>query len=71
MTQTRTYADKEARRWWVVRQVLDGWTQTAVADFLEVHPVTVNEWVRVFETHGDDGLARSPCLSGCLKTNKR
>lgn len=59
----------EARRRLAVQKVNDGWTQADVADFLGVHPVTVNKWVRAYRADGDQGLAgkphpgRSPFLS--------
>jgi transposase len=31
-----------------------------VADFLGVHPVTVNRWVRAHRADGDEGLAHKP-----------
>ena len=41
-----TRAGMESRRRLAVAKVLGGWTQTDVADFLGVHPVTVNAWMR-------------------------
>lgn len=43
-----------------VQKVNDGWTQADVADFLGVHPVTVNKWVRAYRADGDEGLAGKP-----------
>jgi transposase len=60
MDDTRTQAGKEARRRLAVQKVNDGWSQKDVADFLGVHPVTVNKWVRTHRAHGDEGLARAP-----------
>src|SRR5262249_10169527 len=50
-------AGKEARRRLAVQRVHDGWSQADVADFLGVHPVTVNKWVRAYRAAGDSGLA--------------
>jgi transposase len=60
MDETRTAADKEARRRSAVQKVNDGWSQKDVADFLGVHPVTVNKWVRAYRAAGADGLAGTP-----------
>ncbi len=53
-------AAKEARRRLAVRQVLAGRSQADVADFLGVHPVTVNKWVRAYRARGAAGLAAKP-----------
>lgn len=50
----------EARRRLAVQKVNDGWSQKDVADFLGVHAVTVNKWVRAYRADGDDGLAGKP-----------
>ncbi len=60
MDETRTAAGKEARRRLAVQKVNDGWSQTDVASFLGVHPVTVNKWVRAHRAAGDDALAGKP-----------
>jgi len=60
MDETRTSADREARRRLGVQKVNDGWSQKDVADFLGVHPVTVNKWVRAYRADGGDGLAAKP-----------
>ena len=60
MDATRTRAAQEARRRLAVQKVNGGWTQAAVADFLGVHPVTVNKWVRAHRAAGDGGLAGKP-----------
>jgi transposase len=57
MDDIRTATGKEARRRLAVQKINEGWSQAAVADFLGVHPVTVNKWVRAYRTSGDDGLA--------------
>jgi transposase len=57
MDETRTAAGKEARRRLAVQKVNDGWKQADVAAFLEVHPVTVNKWVRAHRAEGEEGLA--------------
>ena len=60
MDEIRTQTSMEARRRLAVQRVNDGWTQAAVADFLGVHPVTVNKWVRRHRAQGEEGLARKP-----------
>lgn len=60
MDDTRTQAGKEARRRLAVEKVNAGWSQKDVADFLGVHPVTVNKWVRAHRAAGDEALARKP-----------
>jgi transposase len=60
MDETRTAIGKEARRRLAVQKVHDGWAQKDVADFLGVHPVTVNKWVRAYRAGGEDGLAATP-----------
>src|SRR5262245_17676670 len=58
--EATTAAEKEARRRLAVRRVNDGWSQQSVAEFLGVHPVTVNKWVRAHRAAGDDGLSATP-----------
>ena len=60
MEVTATRAGMESRRRLAVEKVLDGWTQTDVADFLGVHPVTVNAWMRAHRAAGPDALAAKP-----------
>jgi transposase len=60
MDETRTSADKEARRRLAVLRVCEGWSQKDVAAFLGVHPVTVNKWVRAHRADPDAGLAAKP-----------
>jgi transposase len=60
MDDTRSATGKAARRRLAVQKVSEGWTQQDVADFLGVHPVTVNKWVRAFRAGGEAGLAGSP-----------
>jgi transposase len=43
-----------------VQKVNDGWSQKDVADFLGVHSVTVNKWVRAHRADPDGGLAAKP-----------
>lgn len=43
-----------------VQKVNDGWSQKDVADFLGVHPVTVNKWVRAYRAGGAEGLSGKP-----------
>jgi transposase len=60
MDAIRTRAAQEARRRLAVQKVNDGWSQADVADFLGVHPVSVNKWVRAFRAAGEGGLAGTP-----------
>ncbi len=60
MEEARTTADKAARRRLAVQKVEAGWSQKDVADFLGVHPVTVNKWVRAPRADPDAGLAAKP-----------
>jgi transposase len=60
MEETRTAAGKAARRRLAVQKVEAGWSQKEVADFLGVHPVTVNKWVRAHRADPDAGLAGKP-----------
>jgi transposase len=60
MDETRTATGMEARRRLAVQKVNAGWSQSDVAAFLGVHPVTVNKWVRAYRADGDDGLAGKP-----------
>ena len=50
----------ESRRRLAVEKVLGGWMQKGVADFLGVHPVTVNAWMRAHRKAGPDALAAKP-----------
>lgn len=50
----------EARRRIAVEKFREGWTQAAIADFLDVHPVTVAKWMARHRQHGDAGLAAKP-----------
>ncbi len=50
----------ESRRRLAVEKVLAGWMQKGVADFLGVHPVTVNAWMRAHREAGPDALAAKP-----------
>jgi transposase len=58
--EATTATEKEARRRLAVQRVGEGWSQQAVAEFLGVHPVTVNKWVRAHRAAGDDGLKATP-----------
>ena len=60
MDETRTAMSMEARRRLAVQKVNEGWSQSDVAAFLGVHPVTVNKWVRAYRAAGDEGLASRP-----------
>ena len=58
MKPARTATDKEARRRLAVDKVTAGWSQKDVADFLGVHPVTVNKWVRAYRAAGAELIRR-------------
>lgn len=60
MDDTQTSASMETRRRLAVQKVQDGWSQADVADFLGVHPVTVNKWVRAHRANPEAGLSRKP-----------
>jgi transposase len=60
MRSKGTAPELEARRRLAVQKVTAGWSQRDVADFLGVHPVTVNKWVRAYRAAGDDGLTARP-----------
>jgi transposase len=60
MEETRTAAGKAARRRLAVQKVEAGWSQKDVADFLGVHPVTVNKWVRAHRADPAAGLSGKP-----------
>jgi transposase len=60
MEETRTAAGRATRRLLAVQKVNAGWSQKDVADFLGVHPVTVNKWVRAHRADPDAGLAGKP-----------
>lgn len=55
-----TAAAKEARRKLAIRNVLGGRSQTDVADFLGVHPVTVAKWMAAYRSGGEDAVAAKP-----------
>jgi len=55
-----TSAEKEARRRLAILKVLDGRTQSDVADFLGVHPVTVAKWMAAYRTGGETALVAKP-----------
>ncbi|QEL17473.1 winged helix-turn-helix domain-containing protein [Limnoglobus roseus] len=59
MEPARTAADKEARRL-AVDKVAARRSQQDVADFLSIHPVTVNTWVRAYCAAGADRPAGTP-----------
>ncbi len=55
-----TPAELERRRRLAVRRVLSGYTQKEVADFLEVHPRTVQGWMQTYREQGMRGLKARP-----------
>jgi hypothetical protein len=58
--ETRTAAGKAARRRLAVQKAEAGWSQKDVADFLGVHPVTVNKGVRASRADPAAGLTGKP-----------
>ena len=60
MDANTTRAGMESRRRLGVEKVLAGWQQKDVAEFLGVHPVTVNAWMRAHRAAGPDALAAKP-----------
>src|SRR5437763_12253999 len=55
-----TPQELERRRRLAVQRVHDGYCQTAVAAFLDVHPRTVQRWLAAYRAHGDAGLDSQP-----------
>ena len=51
-----TPAELERRRRLAVSRVRSGYTQKEVADFLGVHPRTVQRWMGTYREHGMRGL---------------
>ena len=60
MRSKGTAAELEARRRIAIVKHQDGWTQARIADFLDVHPVTVAKWVARHRLDGDAGLTAKP-----------
>jgi transposase len=60
MRSKGTASELEARRRIAVEKYCEGWTQAAIADFLDVHPVTVAKWMARHRQDGDAGLAAKP-----------
>jgi transposase len=60
MRSKGTASELEARRRIAVEKFREGWTQAAIADFLDVHPVTVAKWMARHRQDGDAGLAAKP-----------
>jgi transposase len=60
MRSKGTASELEARRRIAVEKLQDGWTQAAVADFIDVHPVTVAKWMAQYRQKGTAGLAAKP-----------
>ena len=60
MRSKGTASELEARRRISVEKLREGWTQAAIADFLDVHPVTVAKWMARHRQEGDAGLAAKP-----------
>lgn len=62
MRSKGTASELEARRRIAVTKLSEGWSQVQVANFLEVHPVTVAKWAARHRLEGDGGLAARPSL---------
>jgi transposase len=60
MRSKGTASELETRRRIAVEKFREGWTQAAIADFLDVHPVTVAKWMARHRQNGDAGLAAKP-----------
>src|SRR5580704_16483626 len=60
MRSKGTASELEARGRIAVEKHREGWTQAAIADFLDVHPVTVAKWMARHRQKGDSGLAAKP-----------
>ena len=60
MRSKGTASELEARRRMAVEKYREGWTQAAIADFLDVHAVTVARWMARHRQEGDAGLAAKP-----------
>ena len=60
MRSKGTASELEARRRTAVEKLQGGWTQAEVADFLEVHPITVAKWSARHRREGAAGLAAKP-----------
>ena len=55
-----TPAELERRRRLAVLRVRSGYTQKGVADFLGIHPRSVQRWMRAYREHGMRGLKARP-----------
>lgn len=55
-----TSVELERRRRLAVSRVLSGYTQQEVADFLGVHPHSVQRWMRAYRQGGMRGLKAKP-----------
>lgn len=60
MRSKGTASELEARRRMAVEKLQGGWTQSEVADFLGVHPITVAKWSARHRREGATGLAAKP-----------
>ena len=55
-----TSAELERRRRLAVRRVRSGYTQQGVAEFLGIHPRTVQRWMQAYRQDGLRGLKAKP-----------
>lgn len=60
MRSKGTAPELEARRRIAVDKVRGGWSQSQVAEFLGVHPVTVAKWMARHRANGAGGLVAKP-----------
>jgi transposase len=60
MRSKGTASELEARRRIAVEKVDAGWTQAQVAEFLDIHTVTVAKWMARHRAKGAVGLAAKP-----------
>jgi transposase len=60
MTTSRTVQELENRRRLAVTRVLEGYSQSEVADFLDVTPRSVGRWLRAYRKGGFEALRARP-----------
>lgn len=66
-----TPAELERRRRLAVLRVRSGYTQKEVADFLGVHPRTVQRWMQIYRERGMRGLKARPAPGRTPKLSLR
>ena len=60
MRNSGSFAELERRRQLGVRRILEGYSATEVAEFLDVDPRTVRRWYQAFRKHGWPALRAQP-----------